>query len=116
MPVLLAKLALADSPSSPAFTVPDDLRVELVLAEPQVRQPVYISFDERGRLWVVQYLQYPYPAGLKMLSRDSYLRARLRQGAAAAAATISAGEDKITIHEDTDGDGTSTSTRRSSTA
>ena len=48
-----------------SFKVPDDLELELVLAEPIVRQPVSISFDERGRLWVVQYLQYPYPAGLE---------------------------------------------------
>ena len=34
-----------------------------------------LSFDERGRLWVVQYLQYPYPAGLKMLSHDGVWRA-----------------------------------------
>ena len=57
------------------FKVPDDLRLELVLAEPIVRQPVSISFDERGRLWVVQYLQYPYPAGLRMVSHDGVWRA-----------------------------------------
>ena len=42
-----------------AVKTPADLKVELVLAEPIVRQPVFINFDERGRLWVVQYLQYP---------------------------------------------------------
>ena len=48
-----------------SFKVPDDLQLDLVLAEPVVRQPVSISFDERGRLWVVQYLQYPYPGRLE---------------------------------------------------
>lgn len=67
-------LARAEVPSSPEFNVPDDLRFELLLREPEVRQPVNISFDERGRLWVVQYLQYPSPAGLKMLSRDGVWR------------------------------------------
>ncbi len=37
----------------------------LAAAEPEVRQPLYINFDERGRMWVVQYLQYPFPAGLE---------------------------------------------------
>jgi nicotinamidase-related amidase/type 1 glutamine amidotransferase len=51
--------APAASPRSPAaalasFKLPDDLELDLVLAEPIVRQPVSISFDERGRLWVVQ--------------------------------------------------------------
>src|SRR5262245_25535630 len=36
----------------------------LVANEPLVRQPIDLSFDERGRLWVVQLLQYPFPAGI----------------------------------------------------
>ena len=50
---------LPPSAALASFKVPDDLQLELVLAEPIVRQPVSIIFDERGRLWVVQYLQYP---------------------------------------------------------
>src|SRR5687767_8364907 len=57
-----------------SFTVPEDLEIELVLAEPIVRQPLSMTFDERGRLWVVQYLQYPFPAGLKILGKDKFLR------------------------------------------
>ena len=45
--------------------VADGFEVELVAGEPLVRQPVAIEFDDRGRLWVIQYLQYPNPAGLK---------------------------------------------------
>jgi hypothetical protein len=45
--------------------VADGFQVKLVAGEPLVRQPVTMSFDDRGRLWVVQYLQYPNPAGLK---------------------------------------------------
>src|SRR5688572_27884032 len=41
-----------------ALTAPDDLVVEQVLAEPTVRQPVFLNFDDRGRMWVVEYLQY----------------------------------------------------------
>ncbi len=86
------------------FKVPDDLRLELVLAEPIVRQPVSISFDERGRLWVVQYLQYPYPAGLKMVSHDGVWRA-VYDKVPPAPPRHFRGKDKITIHEDSDGDG-----------
>ena len=42
-------------------------KVELAANEPDVRQPLDLQFDHRGRLWVVQYIQYPYPAGLKIL-------------------------------------------------
>ena len=87
-----------------AFQVPDDLRVDLVLAEPVVRQPVSLSFDERGRLWVVQYLQYPFPAGLKMVSHDGVWRAVYDKVPAPPPHHVR-GKDKITIHEDTDGDG-----------
>jgi len=58
-----------DSKPTPAhesvvqFVHPDDLGIDLVLAEPDIFQPVEISFDHRGRLWVVQYNQYPYPEG-----------------------------------------------------
>jgi putative membrane-bound dehydrogenase-like protein len=48
--------------------------VSLVAAEPLVRQPVAIDFDDRGRLWVLQYLQYPNPAGLKRVQVDRYSR------------------------------------------
>lgn len=95
------------SPSTTAtseFTVPADLRFELLLSEPVVRQPVHLSFDERGRLWVVQYLQYPEPAGLKLLSRDSVWRVQYDK-LPLAPPHHDRGADKITIHEDTDGDG-----------
>ena len=62
--------AFADTPAPlmPAeaartFTTPGDLAWELVLAEPDIAQPVFCNFDERGRLWVVEYRQYPNPAG-----------------------------------------------------
>jgi hypothetical protein len=50
------------------------LEVQLVAAEPLVRQPVAMEFDDRGRLWVIQYLQYPNPAGLKRAKVDRYSR------------------------------------------
>jgi putative heme-binding domain-containing protein len=96
-------------PFSPAesmkhFTVPGDLRLDQVLAEPVVRQPVSFSFDERGRLWVVQYLQYPAPAGITVVSRDKFWRTVYDKVPAPPPHHVR-GADKITIHEDTRGDG-----------
>src|SRR5262245_10818256 len=56
------------------MTPADGLRVDLVASEPLVRQPVAIDFDDHGRLWVMQYLQYPNPAGLKRVKVDRYSR------------------------------------------
>src|SRR6266446_6480841 len=56
------------------MSMADGFQVRLVAAEPLVRQPVCIEFDDRGRLWVVQYLQYPNPAGLKRVKVDRYSR------------------------------------------
>ena len=52
----------------------EDLRVDLVLAEPDIRQPLSVKWDARGRIWVAEFIQYPEPAGLTMVSRDAFLR------------------------------------------
>lgn len=95
---------LSPKKSAASFLVPHDLEFEQVLAEPLVRQPVFMNFDERGRLWVVEYLQYPAPAGLKALSHDSYWRAVYDQVPPPPPHHF-VGADKISIYEDTNGDG-----------
>lgn len=87
------------------FKVGDEGLVwELVLAEPEIAQPVFINWDERGRMWVCEYRQYPAPAGLTPVSHDEFWRTVYDkvpppppQGAR--------GADRISIHEDADGDG-----------
>jgi len=81
-----------------------DLRVDLLLNEPEVAQPTHFSFDARGRLWVAQYRQYPYPAGARMISRDKYYRAHYDR-VPEPPPRHTPGRDRITVHEDTDGDG-----------
>ncbi|MCS7045147.1 MAG: c-type cytochrome [Gemmataceae bacterium] len=103
------KVSERRGPLSPAeaaatFVTPADLRVDQVLAEPLVKQPVSLSFDEKGRLWVVNYEQYPYPAGLKILSRDKYWRVVYDRMPPPPPHHVP-GKDRITIHEDSDGDG-----------
>ncbi len=66
--------AAAAVAAEPALVAPPDLAVDLVAREPDIVQPVFLNFDERGRMWVVLYRQYPEPAGLKLTSRDSVWR------------------------------------------
>ena len=87
-----------------AFKTLAGLTVELVASEPVIRQPVDLHFDDRGRLWVVQYLQYPFPAGLTITAYDQYLRARYDRVPAPPPNHVR-GADKITVLEDKDGDG-----------
>ena len=96
--------AKAPAEALAALQVPNDLQLDQVLAEPIVAQPIFATFDERGRMWVVQYLQYPFPAGLKILSEDKFLRA-VYDKVPPPPPHHFPGRDKITIHEDTNGDG-----------
>jgi len=103
------KFGNAPGPLSPKdalakFTAPNDLEIDQVLTEPIVGQPLSISFDERGRMWLVQYLQYPDPAGLTVVSRDKFWRV-VYDRVPPPPPNHFKGADKITIHEDTDGDG-----------
>jgi putative heme-binding domain-containing protein len=96
-------------PLSPAeslkkIKVQDGLVVELVAAEPAVRQPLNIDFDERGRMWVVNYEQYPFPAGLKIVEYDRYIRAKFDKVPPPPPHQFR-GADRITVHESTRGDG-----------
>jgi putative membrane-bound dehydrogenase-like protein len=45
-----------------AFRTAPGVRLELVAAEPLVVDPVDLEFDEDGRLWVVEMIDYPYGA------------------------------------------------------
>lgn len=101
---LMPGVRLAPADSLAKMTTADDLAVDLIASEPQVAQPTHISFDERGRMWVAQYRQYPYPAGVKMLSRDKYYRATYDR-VPPAPPHHDRGRDIVSMHEDTDGDG-----------
>src|SRR5207302_9562216 len=82
----------------------DGLVVDLLASEPTVRQPLSINFDERGRMWVVQYIQYPFPAGLKVVEYDQYIRAKFDRMSPPPPHQFH-GNDKVTILEDVDHDG-----------
>jgi|FLOH01.1.fsa_nt_gi putative membrane-bound dehydrogenase-like protein len=78
--VLNAGLSGADAVA--AMTVPDGFTVTLAAAEPDVIRPITFTYDDRGRLWVVEAHTYPEPA------------------------PEGEGKDRILIFEDTNGDGT----------
>ncbi|MBT6806342.1 MAG: dehydrogenase, partial [Verrucomicrobia bacterium] len=82
----------------------EGLKTGLILHEPTIAQPFHFSFDEHGRLWVTQSRQYPYPAGIRMLSRDKYYRAHYNK-IPPAPPHHEPGADRISVHEDTNGDG-----------
>ena len=84
--------------------VADGLQVELFAAEPLVRQPVTMTIDDRNRVWVIQYLQYPEPAGLQKVAGDRYDRNRYDR-VPKPPPHGPRGADRVTILEDTDGDG-----------
>ncbi|MFL5242825.1 MAG: PVC-type heme-binding CxxCH protein [Gemmataceae bacterium] len=90
--------------------IADGLRVKLAACEPDVRQPVTLSFDDRGRMWVIQYLQYPTPAGLKPVKVDQYLRT-VYDKVPEPPPKGPKGADKISIFEDREGNGHYTKVR-----
>src|SRR5205823_1752167 len=44
------------------FTVPPGFEVRLFASEPDVINPVAMTWDERGRLWVLELYEYPLGA------------------------------------------------------
>src|SRR4051812_45596657 len=43
------------------FHLPPGFEIELVVSEPQIHKPMNLNFDERGRLFVTNSLEYPFP-------------------------------------------------------
>ena len=76
------QLPLPPAESMKYTQVPVGFRMELFASEPNVINPIYMTWDERGRLWVVESVDYPneFKGGRK-------------------------GNDRIKICEDTNGDG-----------
>ncbi len=53
-----------------AFHLPEGFEAQLVAAEPDIHKPLNIAFDDRGRLWVTETLEYPFPAAEGTTPRD----------------------------------------------
>jgi putative membrane-bound dehydrogenase-like protein len=74
---------LTASESQLLTQIPIDFKIELFASEPDITKPIAMAWDERGRLWIVETVDYPNTV------RD----------------VKGEGQDRIKICEDTDGDG-----------
>lgn len=98
-------LALSPAESAKQFHVPDSLEWKSLLTEPEITQPLMTAHDRMGRLWVVEYRQYPDPAGIKPLSQDQYRRTVYDRIPLPPGHGGIPGADRISVHEDRDHDG-----------
>src|SRR5947207_1243200 len=78
-PALAQDRPLPATEAPKAMTLPPGFKATLFAGEPDVVQPIAFTFDDRGRLWVVENRSYP---GWK-----------------------SEGHDRVLIFTDSDGDG-----------
>lgn len=74
---------LTPDESMKLIQVPVGFELRLFAAEPDIHKPIYMNWDERGRLWVIETVDYP-----------NMVRENKKEG-----------RDLIKILEDTDGDG-----------
>ncbi|TDJ68404.1 MAG: DUF1080 domain-containing protein [Planctomycetota bacterium] len=72
---------LSAEEAAAAMTLPEGFRVDVIAAEPDVHQPIALTIDARGRIWIAEAHAYPQ----KRADGE--------------------GVDRIIILEDTDGDG-----------
>jgi len=54
-----------------AFKLPPGFEAQLVAAEPDIHKPMNIAFDAKGRLWVTDTVEYPYPVTGDKRPRDT---------------------------------------------
>lgn len=77
------QLPLSPEESQKLIQVPAGFDVQLFASEPDIINPIAMNWDEKGRLWVIETVDYP-----NTVRNDN-----------------SIGDDKVKILEDTDGDG-----------
>src|SRR5207245_2492906 len=53
------------------FRLPPGFEAQLVAAEPDIHKPLNLNFDDRGRLWVTDTVEYPFPVGPDKKGRDT---------------------------------------------
>lgn len=61
---------LTPAESEKKFAVPPGFEVRLFAAEPDIKNPAAMAFDEKGRLWVVELIEYPNGAKEGTKGRD----------------------------------------------
>ena len=61
-PNVVAEDPLSAEAQKKKFHLPPGFEIQLVCAEPEVRKPINLNFDSRGRLYFTQSVEYPFPA------------------------------------------------------
>jgi len=56
------------------FHLPSGFTIQLVAAEPEIRKPINLAFDDAGRLYATGSIEYPYPAVDAAKARDVVMR------------------------------------------
>ncbi|MDO6518750.1 PVC-type heme-binding CxxCH protein [Zobellia uliginosa] len=82
-PPLKYQLPLSAAESAKLIQVPPGFELQLFASEPDIINPIAANWDEKGRLWVIETVDYP-----NTVRNDK-----------------GQGDDRIKILEDTDGDG-----------
>jgi putative heme-binding domain-containing protein len=54
-----------------ALHLPPGFEIQLVASEPDIQKPLNLAFDDRGRLWVTDTVEYPFPKPPGTPGRDS---------------------------------------------
>jgi putative membrane-bound dehydrogenase-like protein len=101
---------LAPEESRRRFRLPEGFRIELVAAEPQLREPTNITFDERGRIYVCELHGYNLDGYYDVLelNKTGKLDTAVRRIPASKQAEERAAKETystIRLLEDTDGNG-----------
>ena len=70
------ELVAPTGPRSPeeeraGFHLPPGFEIQLVASDPDIHKPMNIAFDDRGRLWVTETVEYPFPAEKGKKPRDA---------------------------------------------
>jgi len=77
------QLPMTPEESQTLIQVPPGFRLELFASEPDIKKPIAMNWDEKGRLWIIETVDYP-----NTVRNDK-----------------GEGDDRILILEDTDDDG-----------
>ena len=88
--------ALSPQEAIAKMTVPEGFSVELVANEPEIVNPVAMTFDERGRIWITESLEYPRKQPGAGRDRVKVLERIVTDGSYGVAAQIEALRDAST--------------------
>ncbi len=88
VPPLKYQEPLSPKDSMKTMQVPPGFEVQLFASEPDITKPIAMNWDERGRLWIVESVDYP----------NDFIPTNPNK-------TGLVGHDRIVICEDTNGDG-----------